>query len=323
MEQHLRWIVPLVTVPVVLVVGLLGFVGMAGSPTVQDSLGLSLLTLLVPVLALAAAAVGVVLTVRGVRRTYGDGRRARGRFTAVELAQRAGVDEGHRAWAAARELRRSLTRREVPAAIPVWDVVPEPGEVFFYDVTADYERYYGQDVTYSQRGGLYLGRPSFVLAGLAISGLANASARRSAEAQAAAQWRDHQRVRVLVSNTRLVCQVRGEWLTFSYSAMSAVYPEVSEWTLVCQFQGPAGPLRLRGNGVPLAAVMTVFATRGIDAVAAHPSLAALGGIEAGGTEASGSEAGGTAAGASDPQGPHDAPGPDGWRPPAVGTGSTP
>lgn len=159
----------------------------------------------------------------------------------------------------------------------VWEIVPEQGEVFFYDLRAVYERYYGQDVSYTPSGGFFFGSPAFILAGMAVTGLANSSRRRAAEAQAQTQWREYEPARVIVSNHRILCLVRGQWLSFSYGAMTAVYPEVAQATLVCEFRG-APPLRLRGADVPIAAVMTVFATHGLEAVAEHPSLQVLGAV---------------------------------------------
>lgn len=163
----------------------------------------------------------------------------------------------------------------MPLTIPVWEVVPEAGEVFFYDVPVDYERYYGQDVSYRPASGFFLGSPAFILAGLAVSGVANASRRNAAEAQARMQWREGEHIRLVVSNHRLLCLVRGQWVSFHYAAMTAIYPEVAQWALVAEFQG-IPPLRLRGVDAPIAAVMTVFATHGLPALAEHPSLQALG-----------------------------------------------
>lgn len=181
------------------------------------------------------------------------------------------------AWAEAARLRRSVLAREVPRTMAVWEIVPEQGEVFFYDLRAVYERYYGQDVSYTPSGGFFFGSPAFILAGMAVTGLANSSRRRAAEAQAQTQWREYEPARVIVSNHRILCLVRGQWLSFSYGAMTAVYPEVAQATLVCEFRG-APPLRLRGADVPIAAVMTVFATHGLEAVAEHPSLQVLGAV---------------------------------------------
>lgn len=186
----------------------------------------------------------------------------------------ASLDPADPAWSEARRLRRALLARQVPETIGLWEVVPEEGEVFFYDVPAVYDRYYGQDATYQRAGGLLLGSPAFLLAGLAVTGLANAQRRRAAEQQAATQWRDRQPTRVVVTNHRLVCLLGGQWLSYHYSAMNAVYPEVAARTLVCGFAS-IPPLRLSGADAPILAVMTIFATHGLQGLADHPSLRAL------------------------------------------------
>jgi len=85
----------------------------------------------------------------------------------------------------------------------------------------------------------------------------------------------------VASNQRLLCQVGGRWLSFHYSAMTAVYPEVGDWTLITQYGGTS-PLMLSGLHVPAAALFTVLGTHGPDAVAVHPSLQMLaaGGVSA-------------------------------------------
>ncbi|BDZ48967.1 hypothetical protein GCM10025867_12080 [Frondihabitans sucicola] len=184
------------------------------------------------------------------------------------------LDPADPSWAEARRLRRLLLARQVPATLSLWEIVPEEGEVFFYDLEALYERYYGQNATYEKAGTFLLGNPAFILAGLAVTGLANASRRRAAEQQAASQWRDRQRVRVVVSNHRLILFLGGKWLSYHYKAMNAVYPEVTERTLVSGFASIA-PLRLSGPDAPILAVMTVFATYGLEGLSEHPSLRAL------------------------------------------------
>lgn len=190
-------------------------------------------------------------------------------LTAAERASAAG-------WAEARRLRALLLDRQVPQTVVVWELVPEPGEVFFYDVRAEYERYYATDVRYSRAGGFFLGSPAFVVAGLTLNGLVQSQRRRAAEARAQTQWREWADVRLVVSNRRLACFVRGQWLSFPYAAMTAVHPAIEQWALVCEFEGTS-PLRLRGVDAPLTAVLTVFGTHGPAGVAGHPGLASLGG----------------------------------------------
>lgn len=279
MRRHLRWVVPLAA-GAAGVIALLLLSSAASAATADGTV--TAMSFASPALALAVpavAAVAIVLTVRGALRTFRDWRHRTGRLTAAERgAELARVDRwtaSEIAWRDARHLRGSLLEHRVPPTIAVWEVVPQPGEVFFYDLPVEYERYYGQSVA---RGGgprFFFGSPAAMLAGLAVSTVSSASARRSAEAQARDQWREHQHGRLVVSNQRLICLAGGQWLSFPYSAMTAVHPEIADWALVCEFDGLSAPLRLRGVAVPLAAVMTLFGTHGLDGVANHPGLRRL------------------------------------------------
>jgi len=278
LRRHLRWAVPLV-----LGVGAY-FSLLAWSSAISADLeptdvgpalaafGLMILALLLPLTALIFFIVGVVRAVSEWRR---DRRHATGKYNRAELADRAHRDRFAQAWAASAQLRAALVARQVPPQIRVWDVVPRHGEVFFSDTAVSYARFYGQDVTYARSGGFFYGHPLFVAAGMAFSAAGNAARRSAAEAAAQAQWREHQVVRLIVSNQRLICLVGGQWLSFDYGAMTAVYPEVEQWSLVCQFDSTS-PLLLHGPDVPSAAILTVLMTYGPDAVAQHPSLAPLG-----------------------------------------------
>ncbi|MDN3310350.1 hypothetical protein QWJ90_05370 [Microbacterium oryzae] len=275
MRRHLRWIIPLLCVPVIYLAGALTIAAISEIPDATESVGLGLTVLSVIAAMVVGMLVAAVLTVTGALRVRRESRRRRGILTPFEQVQQARAQQELARWEAARALRSTLLRRQVPATMPVWHVVPEGDEVFFFELEADYERYYGQDVTYTSAGGVFAGRPAFVLAGLAASAVVTASRRSAANAAAAEQWREWEHVRVLVSNRRLVCLVRGQWMSFHYGAMTAIYPEVSSWTLVTEFGGTIAPLRLRGADVPLAAVMTVFAAYGEDGLARHPGLAPL------------------------------------------------
>lgn len=57
--------------------------------------------------------------------------------------------------------------------------------------------------------------------------------------------------------------------------MTAVYPEVDRWTLICEFGDATEPRLLSGLSAPLMCVMTVLLTYGPDAVTQHPSLRPL------------------------------------------------
>ncbi|WP_298801174.1 hypothetical protein [uncultured Pseudokineococcus sp.] len=272
MRRHGSWLVPLVLVPVVFLLPL-AVVELLPEPT---ALGPALARLAVLLVAVVAPLVALGLAVRGGWRTYGAWRRRNGHLPPEEVAQRHRDERFHRAWAGAGEVRRALLRREPPAQVRVWDLVPAEGEVFFLDAPAVYSRYYGQDVAYTQASGFYLGPPAFVLAGMGLTAVGNARRRSAAEREAQERWREHQTCRLVVSNQRLLCFAGGRWLSFWYGGMTAVHPGVREWSLVCQFDG-AAPLALSGAPVPAAAVITTMATLGLDAVAEHPSLQALDG----------------------------------------------
>ena len=167
-----------------------------------------------------------------------------------------------------------MRSERLPPAIKVWGVIPRPDEQFFFDVDEQYERFYGTAAEYTQRSGSYLGRPSFVMAGLAIDAISNAASRSAAMRAAAAQWREQQRSRILVSNQRIVVQANGQWLSFDYASMSACYPDPEHWCVAFEFFS-AQPMRLVGRSAPIIAVWTVLATHGRHAIEQHPALTSL------------------------------------------------
>lgn len=195
-RRHMRWAVPLL-------IGVVGFpvLGALGSQLSANARGTtniagSLGGLLLMLLAFVTAIVAAVFFVVGVVRTLSEWRRVRrhaaGKFTQAELEDRARAEAFASSWQNARQLHATLAHRQVPAQIQVWDVVPNAGEAFFYDTSASYARFYGQDVAYNRSGGFFFGHPLFVVAGVALSAAGNAARRSSAEAAAAAQWREHQ-----------------------------------------------------------------------------------------------------------------------------------
>lgn len=276
LRRHLRWAVPLISAPVIYVGAMLGSSWI--SQGVEDkslTVGWTLLAMALLLLAGVAPLVALAYSVVGGYKAFRFWRRAHGHYTKAEAVTVQRQISSAQAWEYARSLQVSLSRREIPEAIHIWDVVASPGEVFFLDVPADYARHYGMDVSYSQSSGFYFGRPAFVMAGLGISAMSNAARRNAAANQAAAQWRERQPCRLVVSNQRLLCQVGGRWLSFYFSRVTAVYPEVQDWSLITQYDSTS-PLLLSGVHVPAAALLTVLATQGPQAVTAHPSLQKLG-----------------------------------------------
>ncbi len=273
MRRNARWIVPLVTAPVVFACCVLWGTAISDSSQRAD-FGTALAVLALGLTALAAPIILLIIAIVQARRVHRESRHRRGQFTAAELAVRDEAKRRQQLWESAADFRQRLLRHEVPPTLQQWDVIPYAGEVFFHDGPMTYARYYGRDVAYSQGSTLAVGSPAFVLATLAASAIGNAASRSSASAQAREQWREWQTTRVLVSNFRLAVLVAGRWLSFDYGAMTAIYPEVRSNTLVCQF-AEAEPLMLQGPHCVFATVMAVFATHGEMGLANHPELRAL------------------------------------------------
>jgi len=275
-RRHLRWLIPLILIPLTYLAGCLVLDVLDDIPTQGPNVGLAIaelsiagLTALLPLIAAVFAVIGGISTVRRWRRS-------KGHFSRVERAANAAAEQADIAWQQARALRATLIEREIPESITVWDVVPRAGESMFYDLSANYARHYGREVAYTQRSGFFFGHPAFVLTGIAATRIGNSARRNAAEMAAQATWREWQQCRVVVSNQRIICQAGGRWLSFDYGAMVAVYPEVDEWTLICNFGDRSEPLLLSGLSAPIIAVMTLLVTHGVEAVRSHPSLQRLG-----------------------------------------------
>ncbi len=229
------------------------------------------------VLALFGGAVLLaVLAVRGAWRVWRAYRRAGGHFTKAELIQweRHSAAQAH--WAHARALAGALAAGQLPAATEtVWGLVLEPGERILLDTSADYARYYGMNIGYTHVTGVFWGSVPFMAAGYGATALANRSRRSAAQAAAVERWREHQPVRLLVTERRLLCQLaNARWLSFYYNSVQAMYPEPENWSVVFDFQ-QAEPLRIGGLAAPSTAVIATWALHGASGVRAHPGLAAL------------------------------------------------
>lgn len=232
--------------------------------------------LLVVSLALAVGRpiTALIHSATGARKAFRHWRRSHGHYTKTEAVAVSRQVSSAQAWRHAQALQHKIEHREIPEPIQIWDVVARANEVFFMDVPADYARYCGRDVGYSQTSAFYYGRPSFVLAGVGATALSNAARRNAAARLSAAQWREQQPCRLVVSNQRLLCQVGGRWLSFHFAGMTAVYPEIENWALVTQYDSTS-PMMISGVNVPAAALFTVLATHGAEAATAHPSLQKL------------------------------------------------
>lgn len=276
MRRHLSWIVPLLVLPLIYVVftAIVWWASTFAEEGQAETLW-GLLTVIVALLtAVAGAIVCVVLVIRNAHRVFRAWRRSNGHFTKRELIAREQQSTTQSAWEAAQRLLADVRAERLPNPITVWGVIPNHDETFFYDVDARYERFYGTTESYAQHTGLFVGRPAFVLAGVAATAIANSASHSAAANRAATQWREAQHSRILVSNQRLVIQANGQWLSFYLSGMTACYPSPEAWSVAFEF-GDTSPLRLTGRGAPLVAVWTVLARQGREAVHAHPGLAPL------------------------------------------------
>jgi hypothetical protein len=269
--KHWRWGLPLLCAPVVYVLAMLA---LSVVPVDGGEVGPALVGLLLLVVAVGAPCVLLAVSATLGARVYREHRRSRGRFTRTESELIARRQQGERAWHDAQRLRRTLLGGDAPPTLTVWDVIPHTGESFLCDVGAGYARYYGTVESYTRTSGVYAGRPAFVLAGLAATAIGNVAERSAAQSRARAQWREHVTCRLVVTDQRLLCHVRGRWLSFHYSGITALYPDVANRSLVCQF-ADTEPLLLWGDHAPFAAVMTVMKTHGREALSTHPGLGAL------------------------------------------------
>jgi hypothetical protein len=279
MNRHRRWLTPLLLVPATFLLGVSIGSSIQGIPDYANNTGLALGALAAYALALAGplvcALIALVQGIRAIRsRGNGGGRLAQG--PAGQLAQRStSASSSELAWNNARGLRAHLVAEGMPAEIHAWEIVPNAGEAMYFDLRAHYARFYGTNETYTRSNGFFYGRPAFVLAGVAATAIGNAARRSAASRASQTTWREWQVSRVVVTNQRLVCFANGRALSFYYSGMTAVYPEVDRWTLVCEF-GDTEPLLLSGDDSAIVSLMTILFTHGPDAVAQHPSLAKLG-----------------------------------------------
>lgn len=277
MRRHLTWILLLAAVPAsyfaIMAIHQAVYEATSGA-TPSESIGWTLVRMVILLAAVVAPLVFLVCALTAMTRTYRRARRARGRYTKYERHMLGQARHAADAWERARRIRADLLAQRVPPVMEQWEVVPYLGEQFFARLTPDYARYYGQDVAYQQSSTMAFGRPAFVVGVLAASAIANAAARSKAAARAAPQWREWQPVVAYVTNRRLAVHAGGQWLSFDYAAMTAVYPEVESSTLVCQF-GNSEPLLLRGDEAAIAAVFTVMQTHGLPGLQGHPALQPL------------------------------------------------
>ena len=132
-------------------------------------------------------------------------------------------------------------------------------------------------MSYTQSSGMFFGSPAFVLAGMGATAISNSARRRAAERLAADQWREHQQVRCLVTEQRILLQRADyQWLSFYFSppADFALPPPPANGLFFAEFEDTS-PLRLEGAAAVIASVVTVWYRFGATGLRDHPGLQCL------------------------------------------------
>ena len=175
-------------------------------------------------------------------------------------------------WASACRLFQHLQRGGDLTVLPPGAVRLDPDEVPYADGVLGYARFYGTTVTYQQSGMLLLGSAAFVAAGLAANAMSNSAKRNRAAAQAATQWRDHAHVRTILTNKRLLCDFRGQWLSLWHEGIVEFQGDLAQWLFVLRYQ-VGSPIMLHGPAAPWFAVSVahlVYGRRGLQLPALAP-----------------------------------------------------
>lgn len=128
-------------------------------------------------------------------------------------------------------------------------IPPRPGEITYADLPLEYSRFYGTDESYRQFSFKVSGSPAFLVTALAATAVGNAAARQRARMRAAPQWREHQVVRAVLSNQRLLVSARVGWMSFWHSGLVEFLPDPDAFALILAFTD-CEPVMLRGPGVP-------------------------------------------------------------------------
>ncbi|MDH6279112.1 hypothetical protein [Prescottella agglutinans] len=178
------------------------------------------------------------------------GSKARG--LARQKAARA--EQSNQWWTYAVECARQIRAGSPPPALTVHGLVMGHGERPIVEGTAEYSRYWAGDGTYYRTSSFAIGSPALVLGSIAGTMIANSNAKRAAERNATLMWREHQPIRFLVTNHRVLCHTATKgWLSFYFNAVTEFHPDLHGWSLVLAFQDTA-PLALSGPAAPALAL---------------------------------------------------------------------
>lgn len=284
--RHLRWIVPLLLIPLsVVIFGTIALMALPGS----DGPGLTWLVVVAGLCMAAAPIVFIILTITGAQKTYRLSETYRRKVQkhnevqARRMEQQIVAEGGPRCDFEARAIARvqathwceTLLSGEVLSASENFSLNLESGESLVDQFRAKYARFYGQNVTYRTGGVVAMGSPLFVVGAMLGSSVGNANARAQAQRQAAAQWREIQYVDVFVTDRRLIIPVGGRTLSFYYDALTAFYPELDAMTLTLDFGDKTEPLQLFSPSIAAASVLIIRQLQGVDGLRRHPAIKSI------------------------------------------------
>jgi hypothetical protein len=180
-------------------------------------------------------------------------------------------------WTSACRLYEHLLRGGQLAALPPTGLRLGQDEATFGDAVLGYARFYGTTVQYRQSSSFWFGSTTFVLAGMAGDAIGNANARKRAHASAAAQWRDHAQVRMVLTNQRFLGDYQGNYLSFWHNGVVELNADLTQWSFVLRYQ-VGEPLMLHGPAAPWFAVAVawlVYGPQGMQLPALAPMAAAV------------------------------------------------
>lgn len=199
----------------------------------------------------------------------------RARKLALAREQAPALREATQAWwADAEQMMSRLSWGDPPPPLTVWGVVLYPGEQAHLQLELTYSRLYGHDVTYQRGSSLYIGPPGMILAATVGSMIGEAAAKSRAKQAAMICWRDHLHTTAILTDRRVICQVDGQWASFHYSGVTALYPDLPNRSVVLEFADTV-PLRLQGLAAPSAMAYLCWAIYGAAKLREHPALQPL------------------------------------------------
>lgn len=137
--------------------------------------------------------------------------------------------------------------------LPYVSVRMRSGEDAYADVPVEYSRFYAMDVSYDHHSVVAFGSAGCILGALAVNAAGNAIARNRALALGAAQWREHQIARVVLTNERMLILTRLRPLSFWHDDLAEFLPDPDVFRLLLTFPD-CEPVQLRGPAVPWLAV---------------------------------------------------------------------